>query len=60
MKTMTSISVLVSLGWMAAVAVCHAESKQPNIVFILADDMGYGDLKAYTPESKIPTPHLDK
>ncbi len=33
---------------------------RPNIVFILADDMGYGDLKAYNPESKILTPHLDK
>jgi arylsulfatase A len=35
-------------------------SAKPNIVFILADDMGYGDIKAYNPESKIPTPHLDK
>ncbi len=33
---------------------------KPNIVFILADDMGYGDLKAFNPNSKIPTPHLDK
>ena len=35
-------------------------SAKPNIVFILADDMGYGDIKAYNTESKIPTPHLDK
>jgi arylsulfatase A len=33
---------------------------RPNIVFILSDDMGYGDLKAFNPESKISTPHLDK
>lgn len=31
----------------------------PNIVFILADDMGYGDITAYNPTSSIPTPHLD-
>ena len=37
-----------------------SESKRPNIVFILADDMGYGDLKAHSPQSKIPTPHLDR
>jgi len=33
----------------------------PNIVYILADDMGYGDVKALNPENgKIPTPHMDK
>lgn len=31
-----------------------------NVVFILVDDMGYGDLKAYNPNSRIPTPHLDR
>ncbi|NQU86071.1 MAG: arylsulfatase, partial [Mariniphaga sp.] len=31
----------------------------PNIVYILADDMGIGDLGCYNPESKIPTPAMD-
>ncbi|MAG57674.1 MAG: arylsulfatase [Planctomycetes bacterium] len=35
-------------------------SKPPNIVFILADDLGFGDVACYNPASKIPTPHLDK
>jgi arylsulfatase A-like enzyme len=34
-------------------------SKKPNIVFIMADDMGYGDLGCYNQKSKIPTPNMD-
>lgn len=38
-----------------------AEEKPPNIVFILADDMGYGDVKCYNPERcLIDTPQMDK
>lgn len=37
-----------------------ASKTRPNIIFILADDMGYGDIRAFNPESKIPTPHLDR
>ena len=35
------------------------EVDKPNIVLILADDMGYGDIQAYNPNSKIPTPNLN-
>jgi arylsulfatase A-like enzyme len=32
----------------------------PNILFVLADDLGYGDVACYNSESKVPTPNLDR
>ncbi len=32
----------------------------PNIIIVYADDMGHGDLAALNPDSKVPTPNLDR
>ena len=37
-----------------------ATKRRPNIVFILADDLGFGDVGAYNADSLIGTPHLDR
>lgn len=42
---------------------CHAVAAppRPNLLVILADDLGYGDVQCYNPErGKLPTPHIDR
>lgn len=39
---------------------CTEKQKQPNIVFILADDMGYGDVSYFDNNSKLKTENLDR
>jgi arylsulfatase A-like enzyme len=54
---------MMGLGTVAMLAgecgISKARDK-PHIVFVLADDMGYGDVNCYNPDSKIPTPHMDR
>jgi len=36
------------------------ETTQPNIIYVLTDDLGYGDISVYNKNSKIHTPNIDK
>jgi arylsulfatase A len=46
------------LALLFAPVLAHA-APQPNIIHILCDDLGYGDVKCLNPEGKIATPHMD-
>ena len=57
---MRFVLVLLLFGIGIGCAESPQADEYPNIIIILADDMGYGDSGAYNPDSKIPTPHIDR
>ncbi|MBS1655391.1 MAG: sulfatase-like hydrolase/transferase, partial [Bacteroidetes bacterium] len=58
-KTVFSFLVLFLFLTGSSFAQVKKNSKQPNIIFILADDLGYGDVGAYG-QQKIETPNIDQ
>lgn len=53
--------ILLLIPLLLGILACSREKQQPpNIVIILADDLGFGDPQAYNPGSKIPTPHINQ
>ena len=49
-----------AIGFLFVAFVVSAKDRPPNIVIILADDMGYGDARCYNPKSKNPTHNIDR
>lgn len=57
---MLNIVLFLALG-RGVLAVGAQTSSRPNVVYILADDLGYGDIRCLNPDhGKIPTPHVDR
>ena len=50
----------VALLMMALAPLSAAEAAKPNIIFVLFDDLGYGEPPSYNPKSALRTPNLDK
>ncbi|MBU2877931.1 sulfatase family protein [Aliiglaciecola lipolytica] len=55
LKNVTLLCVIFTLSPSVS-----ADTSKPNIVYILADDMGYGDIQELAPHGKIKTKNLDR
>lgn len=58
MLSLTRRSFCSSLA--AAGSAPAASAYHPNIIYVLADDLGWGDLGCYNPRSAVPTPNMDR
>jgi hypothetical protein len=58
MASGAAVALIPSAGCESQFARYRKAAKQPNIIFIMADDMGYGDLGCYG-QKYIKTPNID-
>ena len=58
----TSLPAVVAIAclWTQPVVADQPTTPHPNVLIVLADDLGYGDVRCYNSESKVPTPRLDQ
>ncbi len=60
MRWILTLAVM-ALGALCGSAVAEgSKDLRPNILFIMADDLGWGDFQCYNPQGKVPTPNIDR
>ncbi len=72
-KNLIMMNVARNISILAGAAVCgfgcsqgvrqsqdETKASKPNVIIILADDLGYGDVSAYNPGEKVSTPNIDR
>src|SRR6187397_1368584 len=59
MKALSIAFCSVGLVILLALSSCDRQPHHPNIIYIMTDDMGYGDLSCYG-QKNFSTPNLDK
>lgn len=61
MKSSVKMAALLGVAALLASAATSAAADRPNIVYLLCDDLGIGDVRAFNPErGKIATPSIDR
>jgi hypothetical protein len=60
MKTFIALLTAFLLAPLSALHAADSEAAKPNVIVILTDDQGWGDLTCYHPDSKIVTPNMDR
>jgi arylsulfatase A len=60
MLNMFKRSLLFTFVVLGIISVSCSEDRKPNIIYILTDDLGIGDVSSFNPEAKFQTPNIDK
>ena len=60
MKILKNFCILIVLIIFSCAPQVATKNQRLNIIYILSDDLGFGDLSFYNKDSKIKTPNLDR